>query len=384
MKKTNNMHRFRTWLPFLFLAIILIVVFRIFSEIDVIYGWLLGFFRAIAPFVWGLMIAYVLNIPREGIEKLLAKTKQNFIVERKKGFSIVLTYLVMIFAFVLIARLIMPRIYESITDFIAFLPNLIDQLEYYLIYFSHNYNLNFDAFLESFSLDELLQNIYLPDIDNVFDTLLSFSIFVFRVVLALISSIYFLVEGAKLKAFIKRALEITMSHKSVANIFKYGRSMNSYFKLYIRCQVLDAVILGTIMTVVMSVTGINYAFALGPMLGFANLIPYFGSIIGTIIAIVVIFLTEGVTMGIIMAIVLIVLQQFDANFIFPRLLGNSMKISPLLVIIGITIGNFFYGVLGMIMAIPIVTVLQNILKDILDYYEARKALVGEESTDVLE
>jgi predicted PurR-regulated permease PerM len=285
------------------------------------------------------------------------------------------------------ANLIFPRIYDSITDFVIFLPTLLDQvesyIEYHLVAMGQSYSFNFDSVVESFSLDELLQNIYLPDIAIAFNTILSLSAFVFRIALALISSIYFMMEGAKIVAFIRRVLEIATSSKTVNNVLKYGRSINSYFKLYIRCQVLDAVILGTVMTIIMSIMGINYAFTLGPLLGFANLIPYFGSIIGTVIAIVVIFFTEGVTMGIISMIVLIVVQQIDANVIFPRLLGNSMKISPLLVIIGITIGNFFYGVIGMIMAIPIVTVLQNIITDILNYYEARKERIDEEVKDVL-
>jgi len=118
--------------------------------------------------------------------------------------------------------------------------------------------------------------------------------------------------------------------------------------------------------------GIGYAFVLGPMLGFANLIPYFGSIVGTAAAVLVIMLTDGANVGFIAAIVLVVIQQFDANFIFPRLLGGSMKIPPLLVIIGIAVGGAFYGILGMIVAIPIVTVLRNIVIDILTHVELKK------------
>jgi predicted PurR-regulated permease PerM len=110
------------------------------------------------------------------------------------------------------------------------------------------------------------------------------------------------------------------------------------------------------------------------MLGFANLIPFFGAIVGTIAAIIVIIVTDGLTIGIISGIVMLVIQQFDANFIFPRLIGGSMKISPLLVIIGITVGNAYAGVIGMIIAIPIVTVLRNIIDDILVYIEHRKTL----------
>jgi predicted PurR-regulated permease PerM len=82
--------------------------------------------------------------------------------------------------------------------------------------------------------------------------------------------------------------------------------------------------------------------------------------------------TDGPRLAVIAGIMMLVIQQFDANFIFPRLIGGSMKISPLLVIIGISVGGAYFGIVGMIIAIPIVTVVRNIVDDIVMFYEGKK------------
>jgi predicted PurR-regulated permease PerM len=138
------------------------------------------------------------------------------------------------------------------------------------------------------------------------------------------------------------------------------------------------------MTIALSVIRADFALVLGPMLGFANLIPYFGSIIGTIAAFVIILVTDGPRLAVIAGIMMLVIQQIDANFIFPRLIGGSMKISPLLVIIGISVGGAYFGIVGMIIAIPIVTVVRNIVDDIVAFYETKKIKKLENSKTIIE
>ena len=380
MKKIMDAHQFKTWLSILLLAVAIIVIFHIVSESAAIFGWLSFFFAAIAPFVWGFMIAYALNIPREGLEKLLLRLEYPFVRRRVRGLSVALTYIGFILIISILSVLVFPQIYHSMVDFVVFLPELVDAVGYFLIELDQNIAIPFlglSEFTAGFDADEIISLFNMENVIAVFNTLVSLAGSLFRAAIALISSVYFLLEGERIKIASARIFKAVMSHKFYAAFMKYGGDINVYFKRYIFCQVMDAIILGAIMTFVLSVMGINHAFALGPMLGFANLIPYFGSIVGTIAAIIVILLTEGPQMGMIAGIVMLVIQQIDANFIFPRLLGGSMKIPPLLVIIGITVGGAYYGILGMIMAIPIVTVARNVIDDILRNIEARKLMNNE-------
>ena len=377
MKRIMDSYQLKTWLSFLLLAVVIIVVFHIVSEAAAIFEWLRFLINVIAPFVWGFMIAYALNIPREGLEKLLLRLEYSFVTRRVRGLSVLLTYLGFILLVSVLSALVFPQIFESFAGFANFLPELFYMVQNFLIDLEQNDAIppffELSAVVEGFNAEEIL-NIFNPEnVVMAFNTLLSFAGSVFRAAIALISSVYFLLEGERIKAFTARILKAVLSHRFYFVITKYGRDINVYFKRYIFCQVLDAIILGTIMTFALSIMGVDFAFALGPMLGFANLIPYFGSIVGTIAAIIVILVTDGPQMGFIAAIVMLVIQQIDANYIFPRLLGGSMKIPPLLVIIGITIGGAYYGILGMIMAIPIATVARNIIDDILRNIELRKA-----------
>lgn len=382
MRRWIDPHIFKTWIAFLLLAIVVIVIFQIVTQIEVIHGWLTTLIWHISPFVIGFMLAYALNIPREGIQKLLEKAKHPFVQKHKMGISVILTYLSAIGVIWLTFILVWPPIQESIVDFVESIPILAERIQEFIYELSQNEEIPFhdqfdyiaalitpEAILGLFDGDFIAGIFY-----NLFSTVMGVITFVFRLVITLIASVYFMVEATKVKAAFKRFVKVLTPHRVYKTLIKYGRNINGYFKRYIFCQTLDALILGTIMTLLLSLMGVTYALTLGPMLGVANLIPMFGSIIGTIIAFIVILLTEDSTgLAIASGVVMIVVQQIDANFIFPRLIGGQMRISPLVVIIGITVGNAYFGIIGMIVAIPIVTVARNILDDFLLYREAIKS-----------
>jgi len=199
-----------------------------------------------------------------------------------------------------------------------------------------------------------------------------FSTAIFRGILAFISSIYILLEKDKFKAFLTRLVQAFTSPAVCEAVIKYTASLNKNFKQYIYTQTIDGCILGTIVTVQLYLMGSPYFLILGIMLGIINYIPYFGSIIGSLIAIAVVAFTQGITMGAIAAVVLLITQQIDGNVIQPKLMGKDFSLSPLLVIISITVGGAFAGVLGMIAAIPIVAFLKDMLDSLILYREQKK------------
>jgi len=125
-------------------------------------------------------------------------------------------------------------------------------------------------------------------------------------------------------------------------------------------------------TIELFILGSPYFLILGILLGVLNYIPYFGSIIGCFIAIAVVAFTQSIGMAALAAALLLVTQQIDGNIIQPRLMSGSFSLSPLLVIISITIGGAFAGMLGMIIAIPVVAVLKDMLESIIEYFERKK------------
>ena len=117
----------------------------------------------------------------------------------------------------------------------------------------------------------------------------------------------------------------------------------------------------------MSIIGVKYAVLLGFIIGLFNIIPYFGAIIAIALSILITVITGGLSQAIIMAIIVIILQQIDANIINPKIIGNSLEISPLLIIFAVTVGGAYFGVLGMFLAVPVVAVLKIVVNDYLEY-----------------
>ena len=117
----------------------------------------------------------------------------------------------------------------------------------------------------------------------------------------------------------------------------------------------------------MSILNVKYAVLLGFMIGLANIIPYFGAIIAIVIATIITFFTGGLSQAIWMVIVVTILQQIDANVINPKIVGDSLKISPLLVIFAVTLGGAYFGVIGMFLAVPVVAVLKLIIDDFIEW-----------------
>ena len=121
----------------------------------------------------------------------------------------------------------------------------------------------------------------------------------------------------------------------------------------------------------MSIMGVKYSVLLGFLIGILNIIPYFGAIIGVGLSILITIFTGGFAKAIWLAIVVIIIQQIDANIINPRILGNSLKVSPILVIFSVTVGGAYFGVLGMFLAVPVVAIIKIILLDYIEYKNSK-------------
>ena len=127
-----------------------------------------------------------------------------------------------------------------------------------------------------------------------------------------------------------------------------------------------------ITTIAMSILKVKYAALLGFLIGLFNLIPFFGAIVAVAIAIFITMCTSGILKAVWLAIVIIVLQQIDANIINPKIIGDKLKISPILVIGSVSIAGAYFGVLGMFLAVPVIAILKLILEDYLDYKQEKR------------
>lgn len=370
MKRAFQSERSKTLLSYFLLAVAVIVAYKAILGIDGAISFLKRLLSIVSPFITGFLIAYILNIPCGGIQKLLARSKNTFLFQKRKAISIFITYILLFLILFLVLYLVIPSVYRSISLFAANYQTYYNRAQEFIRYINDLNILNINISMDS--VITVIRDFGLEKLPSSLTALSGVSNAMFGAFLAFISSIYILFEKEKFKVYLCRLIKVFSSGEVYRAALKYARVLNNNFKQYIYTQTIDGCILGTISTIELSLLGSPYALILGIMLGFVNYIPYFGAIIGSIIAIIIVAFTQGLTRAAITAIVLLVTQQIDGNIIQPRLMGGSFSLSPLLIIISITIGGAFYGVLGMLMVIPIVAVIKNILDEIIEYYARRK------------
>ena len=373
--KAANKEKFKTLLPYYLLALAIIITLAIILEIRFFLDFFAQAWSVLTPFFYGFLIAYIVNIPCSAIQRLLARTKIKFIVKRQRMFSILAVLLIVVLLIFLMLSFVIPAIVGSIAFFVANAPAYWESIMHFVSYFNEMELFGWYISAEGVLgwLGDMFANFNVESLIAPLNIIVDVGTAMFTGVIAVISSIYVMIEKDKIKAFFSRVLKVYTSAEINRGITGYADRLNKNFKQYVRVQTIDGVILGTLATIQLVIVGSPYALILGLMLGIVNYVPYFGSIFGTIIAVVVVTLTQGLTMGLIVTVTLFITQQIDANIIQPRLMSGSYSLSPLLVIISITVGGAIAGILGMIVAIPIIAVLKEMYDSITGYYERKKS-----------
>lgn len=362
------------WMYWFLLAVSIILIYKVLDNFTAIGGAIGNFFNTITPFFAGALLAYLLYIPASRIEKKLTRTKKKFFKKKARGLSVLLTYILAILLIILLVNVILPvitdSIFELVNNFQVYWNSAVDKLN----------SLPEDSFLKSKivadcikAIGDAIQNVDLKEylnpekITTYIKSVLGVASGIFDVFVTIVVSVYILLQRGQIAQLSQKVGLAMFEEKTCMKIEKYINSTNTVFYKFISGQLIDAVIVGILVTIAMSIIGVKYAVLLGFIIGLFNIIPYFGAIVAVVISIIITIITGGISQAIIMALVVIVLQQIDSNIINPKILGDSLEISPLLVIFAVTVGGAYFGVLGMFLAVPVVAVLKIIFNDYLDF-----------------
>ena len=376
----NNKGKLTKWLYWFLFAVAVILVYKTLDNFSAIGAWIKNLIDVLMPFIVGLLIAYLLYIPCRKVESFYRKTKKlKFIQKRARGLSILTVYLIVIIILVIGINFLMPIIASSIIDLVSNIQG------YYNTLMTNIENHPDDSILNNEVVLDVIQSIQTIDLKQYIniDKIAEYAKGVINVAggiidffVAIIVSIYLLLQRREIMEFFKKLGRAMFKEKTYHNFGKYFDRTNNIFFNFLAGQFLDGIIIGIITSIAMSIIGVKYAVLLGFMIGIFNLIPYFGAIIAVVIAALITLLTGGLGQCLIMVIVVIILQQIDANIINPKILGNSLKISPLLVIFAVPVGGAYFGFWGMFLSVPIVAVIKLLLTD---YIEYKNSLQNEEA-----
>ena len=368
-------HNWKKWVYWFILGVAIITFYKLLDNFSQISNIVSNFFNVISPFFIGVLIAYLLYIPSRKIEGWYRKTKIKILNKKARIFSVITVYIIAMLLIVLIFNFIFPVLIESLTEFVT-------NIQSYIELTINKYNsLPEDSILKSDMVSELIQNIQNVDIKQYINLdrlaqyakgAINFVTSIFDIFVAFIVSVYVLAGRTEILQFFRRLIKSICGEKTFKNIEKYFNNTNDIFFGFISSQLIDAVVVGILTTIAMSIMQIKYAPLLGFIIGLFNIIPYVGAIIAVAIAIVITLITGGFSQALWMAIVVIILQQIDANIINPKIVGNSLKISPLLVMFAITVGGAYFGILGMFLAVPVAAVLKILVEDFIKYKDKKR------------
>lgn len=350
------------------LIIIAIITYWILNHYQIVLSLLSKLLSVMMPFIIGCMIAFVLNVLMIRIEKLLSKV---IVGPKLKTFKRVLSILGSIVLVVgvvaIIITLIIPELASAIKVIGLSLPEVVDNLQSWI---DHH-----DTYLPQ--LEKLINQIDIESMGNEFskfaktgfsgmldstiDALTVVVSGIVNFVLGFVFAIYILMSKESLKKQVKRLINAYLPSKVANNIFEVARLSRTTFSNFIIGQTVEAFILGALCTIGMVILGLPYAPMVGSLVGITAFIPIIGAFIGGAIGAFMIF-TVDYMQAFIFIIFLIVLQQLEGDLIYPRVVGSTIGLPSIWVLFAVTVGGSLWGITGVLLGVPVVSVIYSLIK----------------------
>ena len=348
------------------LVLLLMKIDQVWAAISTVVG-------TVAPVFYGIVVAYILNVFVHFFEDIVFKPFQKTQSKRwkraQRPLAIVLAYLLVALVIVFIACFIIPGLLESmgvLADTIQqTLPVYANNAITWLNKFATEYDLTLvQDFLRNFNWSNVLTNVaeiaqsFLSSLVGVGINVASG---VFAAVMGFIFSIYMLAGKEKLLRGVKSAILAFLPRPMARKIGQIGSMTNRVFFNFIRGQLTECVILGTLCYVGMSLLGLDYALLISSVVALGALIPILGAYIGAAVGVVILLLVHPID-AFIFLVFLLILQQVEGNMIYPRVVGSSIGLPPLWTLFAVVFWGGVLGIPGVLFGTPITAVLYRLFR----------------------
>ena len=360
----------KLWLPMFIFGAVLIIFYKTVDRLPEVLSGILNFLGIFSPIVTAAIIAFLLYIPQNAIEKLFLKLKkENFFHKHSRGISVGITYILILAAVAAILYFVLPAVVKSVASLVTNLP------EYYANTIAYIKDLGGqDGKIWGFDVSEIEKLVSLEQVLNYFD----FSSFgkyaaeiakvgsgFFDFVISVVMSVYMLCSHERIILTGGRILNLVFKQKTLYSFYSYVARGCEIFYDYLYGAFLDAILVGIILAIALTVAGVPYGILLGIFVGLCNLIPYFGAIISGAVAAVITYITTGdILKALICIAIIIVIQQIDGNLIQPRIVGKSVGVKPFYVLVAITLGGALFGFIGILISVPMAAFIKMVIIDI--------------------
>lgn len=356
-----------------------------------ILGYLLNLLK---PFIFGFCIAFILNIPLSRIERgfkekkkkqksNVAKAKQETTVKRTikvsskvRVFSIIFSLLIFVGIIFLTLFLVIPEFINTISIFKDSIPSAFNTVQEW----ARDLMSNNQQVVEKI-------NEFKPDWQQIYDEAsvwiksmasgligvsIDFIVGLFSGIInffmGVIFAVYMLMQKEKLTSQLKRLVRAYLPEEKAQKLLYVGHITNDTFKKFFGGQFIEAILLGVLCFIGMTIFGMPYALTISVLVGVTALIPVFGAFFGTAIGAILI-LAVNPMQAFWFVVYIIVLQQIDGNFIYPKIVGDSVGLPGIWVMLAVLVGGNSLGIIGMLIGVPIASVAYKLIKE---YVEKKK------------
>ena len=342
------------------------------QRLDVVLSTLDVLWTIFFPFVLGAAIAFLLNVPMSFMEKRIFGEERKEKWKRKlaRPLSLLLTIVLVIAVIALVIFVVVPELSSTVSSLAAQIEAALPKAQSWLESTFRD-NEQVSAWIDSQEVNwEAMVQTALNMLQTGAGSVLASTVVVARgiinalytFIISVIFACYVLVQKEKLSVQAQKLLRAVFPEKHADRITYIFSLSYSTFTNFITGQCLEAAILGTMFFVVMSVLKFPYALLVGVLVAFTALIPIFGAFIGCAIGAFLILVVNPMR-ALAFIILFLVLQQIEGNLIYPHVVGNSVGLPSIWVLVAVTVGGNLMGIAGMLVFIPITSVLYTLLRE---------------------
>lgn len=327
----------------------------------------------VMPFVIGGCIAFVLNLPMNFIEKKLLKWWKKKGKSAKRGVSILLSIIFVLALITFLILMVVPQLGKTLSDLGTVMPAFFQSLYNDIQKLLDRYPELTAQFpmLEEIKIDwpSIINQVsgFLKDgVSNIFTVAFgiagSIANGVFDTVIAFAFAIYLLASKERIGNQVKRVITAYLPERGSNALLRFGTLCGQNFSRFISGQCLEAIILGSMFVIAMTIFRFPYAVMVGTLIAFTALIPIIGAFIGCIVGAFLILMVSPIkAVGFI--IMFLVLQQIEGNLIYPRVVGSSVGLPAIWVLFAVSVGGSMFGIMGMLMFIPLMSTFYLLLRE---------------------
>lgn len=360
-------------------SIMLLILFTVMlyvglQNIDVVLGVLGTMIGLVFPFILGGGIAFVLNVPMSFLERNIFSRgrlkNSRRAAKAARPVSLVLALLLVILIIMIAGFVILPELGSTVMGLGKGIETGIRNLQIWIDSTFQN-NSAIVEWANSLEIEpqkmvDSIMGVLQNGVNNILSSAVTVTVGIANTAMnasiAFVFACYILIQKEKLMVQAKKALFALLPEKTVNYLLHVCSLANNTFSRFVTGQCIEAVILGTMFFVAMTIFRFPYAMLVGVLIAFTALIPIFGAFIGCAISFLLILLVSPVK-ALLFLILFLVLQQIEGNLIYPHVVGGSVGLPSVWVLVAVTVGGSLMGVAGMLIFIPLVSVIYALFRE---------------------